>query len=498
MNRNRDISRRDVLRHMAVCAAGGMTAGMHPFLTGCNRAASEAETTHARQSMGESKRRYLVVVGASGGASIIDSFMAIRESEAGSAAPTLNCFPDNEVVDVSGTPFRAVNTSTDTLGPIPIFGTLEIEQESFVEAHAQDMLVSTLTASSVNHAVAQQRSVTGGGAWNGRTLQEMVALTYGADLPLANVQLTSGTGFAARGADDSLPSHAYGVPVADPVLWPVGLHGSRGVANAPSRDLLEIGRKLRNEGIDSRSKFLYTFDKSPALKRWLEQRKAGLTLEERDLITKLMVLPDSAAFPLGQYGLDSSPDGAQVREVFPDYETNPVEAQAALSFLLLKHNVSCAVTIAPAFDLSLGAELDLTEGVPEGVADFIYNLPLAFDFSHTGHRASQAFMWKKTLGLVDRLVHLLKTEPAPDNSGDTLWDRTLLYVATDFGREKTRPDTAIADWSTGHEAKQRGHAHVAHGRGKHVARRRCASNRLHLRLQPQLRAVRRRSRDGRA
>jgi hypothetical protein len=312
------------------------------------------------------------------------------------------------------------------------------------------MLVSTLTGSSVNHAVAQQRAVTGGGAWSGRTLQEVIASNYGADLPLANVHLTSGTGFATRGADDSLPSHAYGVAVAEPVLWPVGLHGSRGITKAPSRDLIELARKLRDEGIDDKSKFVYTFKKSPALSRWIEQRKLGMTLEERDLITKLMILPDSEIYPLGEYGLDASPDGQRVREVFPDYETNPVEAQAALAFLLLKNDVSCAVTLAPSFDLSLGVNLDISAGISDAVADFIYNLPLAFDFSHTGHRTSQAFMWKKTLGLVDRLVHLLAMEPAPDDSGDSLWDRSLLYVATDFGRDKTRPANA-PDWSTGHE-----------------------------------------------
>jgi hypothetical protein len=298
--------------------------------------------------------------------------------------------------------------------------------------------------------VAQRRSVSGGGVWGGRTLQEAVANEYGADQPLANVSLTSGTGFALRGNDDSLPDHAYPVAVADPVLWALGLHGSRGIREAPSSDLVDLARALRDDRIDPQSRFYYTFQKSPQLKRWMAQRTQARAFEKHDLITALNMLPDSQAYPLSSFGLDESPDGAKVREAFPNYDTNPVEAQAALAFLLLKNDVSSAVTLAPTFNLSLGADLDLSQGIAEGVADFVYNLPLAFDFSHTGHRSSQAFMWMRTLGLIDRLIDLLAAEPAPDDSGESLWDRSLIYVATDFGRDKKRPAQA-QEWSTGHE-----------------------------------------------
>jgi uncharacterized protein (DUF1501 family) len=41
----------------------------------------------------------------------------------------------------------------------------------------------------------------------------------------------------------------------------------------------------------------------------------------------------------------------------------------------------------------------------------------------------------------------LKSEP--DGEGGSLWDRSLVYVATDFGREKQRPADATS-FGTGH------------------------------------------------
>ena len=361
MKPNKTLRRRNML---ALCAAGSAT-----LLAGCHKPSSSEPMGQTRQRL-EKKRRYLIVVGASGGASIIDSFLAVRQSEAGAGYQTLNCFPDQQVVDVAGSPFRAVNTDLSSLGPIPLVGQLHVEQESFVKKHMAHMMVATQTGTSVNHAIAQRRSVSGGGVWGGRTLQEAVANEYGADQPLANVSLTSGTGFALRGNDDSLPDHAYPVAVADPVLWALGLHGSRGIREAPSSDLVDLARALRDDSIDPQSSFYHTFQKSPQLKRWMAQRTQARAFEEHDLITALNMLPDSQAYPLSSFGLDESPDGAKVREAFPNYDTNPVEAQAALAFLLLKNDVSSAVTLAPTFNLSLGADLDLSQGIAEGAGGF--------------------------------------------------------------------------------------------------------------------------------
>ncbi|MEM9488187.1 MAG: hypothetical protein AAGC55_03525, partial [Myxococcota bacterium] len=63
---------------------------------------------------------------------------------------------------------------------------------------------------------------------------------------------------------------------------------------------------------------------------------------------------------------------------------------------------------------------------------------LAFDYSHNDHRSAQAFMWQRTLDLADRLIDLLKDEEFDASTGESLWDRTLIYVATDFGRSRNR------------------------------------------------------------
>jgi uncharacterized protein (DUF1501 family) len=122
--------------------------------------------------------------------------------------------------------------------------------------------------------------------------------------------------------------------------------------------------------------------------------------------------------------------------VFPEFFTDPFETQAALAFLLLKHRVSVAVTIGPDFNVTVGG--------PTGIA----NPPLAFDYSHNDHRGGQAYMWARILGIIDRLVTLLKAEPF--DATESLWDRTMLYVATDFGRTRNRPDNAM-EFGSGHD-----------------------------------------------
>ena len=131
------------------------------------------------------------------------------------------------------------------------------------------------------------------------------------------------------------------------------------------------------------------------------------------------------------------PDGARVRQALPDYFNDPFQGQAALAFLLIKYRVSAAVTIGPDFNVKLGG----TSG--------LLNPPLAFDFSHNDHRSGQAFMWDRIMGTIDKLITLLKSEPF-DTSGQSLWDRTLIYVATDFGRTRNRPDSAV-QFGSGHD-----------------------------------------------
>ena len=124
-----------------------------------------------------------------------------------------------------------------------------------------------------------------------------------------------------------------------------------------------------------------TFQKSARLKRWYEQRgPAQAALEDAGYVSKLNILPDQPPqIPLTEYGLSSSPDAARLRTVFPNFFVDPFEGQAALAFLLLKYRVSVTVTLGPSFNVVIaGTQLG--------------NPPLAFDFSHQDHRATQAFM----------------------------------------------------------------------------------------------------------
>lgn len=383
---------------------------------------------------GEKQPAFIVVLGAAGGASIIDSFLAIRESESANGQ-TINAFPDDNVKTIAGSPFRAVDISGGNIGPIPF--PYEANQSSFVQKYADDMLVVTLTGTSVNHTVAQERGRTGNNAWQGRTIEECVANAYGGADSLANVNMATG-GFATRGLDTTLPAWAAAAPVATPSLWPFGMDGSRGIAGAPSPDLIAKARALRDKTLEPGSSFTHAFRDASALALWRQQRQDAVErLEGTDLIERLNLFGDTPLTPLSQYGLESSPDAALLASTFTSLLTDELEAQAALAYLLLKNRVSSAITIAPSFSVLLGGS-------------GIINPPLAFDFSHSSNRAAQAVMWSRILGVADKLIGLLRDAPLDEAAGTSIWDRTLLYVATDFGRSKARPAGA-SEFGSGHD-----------------------------------------------
>ncbi|MBL8949236.1 MAG: DUF1501 domain-containing protein [Myxococcaceae bacterium] len=430
---NPRLTRREMLRAISICGAGG-AATLAPLLSSCRRE-EDLKLGVDRKAL-DPNARYLIVISAAGGASIVDSFMAVSQTEAGANAPNVNCFPDADVTAVAGTPFRATRVMSNEIGAIP--RPVNANQVPFVTKHKNDMLVVASTGTSVNHVIAQKRSLTGNGAWKGRTLQECVSLQYGSTYPIPNVNMGV-SGYLERGSDDELPSYCYAENVTQPSLWPLGLSGNKGFKDAPDAQLIDLARKLRNEKLDPESVFAKTFEKSPRLKRWFDDRgTAQPKLEAADLITRLNVLPDQPpSIPLSEYGLSSAPDAMRVRQAFPNYFGDPFEGQAALAFLLLKNRISVSVTLGPSFNVVLnGSELGQT--------------PLAFDYSHNAHRHTQAFMWNKVLSVIDRLVDLLKTEPLDATSGLSMWDRTLLYVATDFGRTRNRSGGS-ASFGTGHD-----------------------------------------------
>ena len=407
-NSRRAINRRQLLRGMAACAAGS-ALGL-PRLLDVPKAFAQPQS--------DKKPRFLVVIGGFGGASIVDSCLAIRENETANPR-TINAFPNAEVKDIAGSPFRAVDLARPGIGDIGI--PFVAVQSDFVNKHKDDMMVVTQTGTSVNHAIAQKRSLTGNGAFYGRTLQEAVALEYGEGFPIPNVNMAT-MGYLEHGDDPSLPSYCYNEPVAAPDLWPLSLHGSRGIKDAPSQNLIDRARAVRDDKLDPESGFYATFRRSGKLERWRRQRDEMTDLEAVDLISRLSVSNDEA---LAEYGLTASPDTPMLRSVFDQLDDDPLEAQAALAFLLIKNRVSVAVTIAPTFNIVV---------TPSGIP----NPPLAFDFSHSDHRATQAVMWKRVYGIADRLIDLLKAEEFDPATGESLWDRTLIYVATDFGRSRNR------------------------------------------------------------
>ena len=405
------LSRRQMLKATSMMAAGG-GVGL-PSLLASRRG-------YAQQ---QDKPRFLIVIAGAGGASLIDSFLAIRQSEAGAASAELNCFPDSEVKSIAGSPFRAVDLRRSRVGAIPIPFTSN--QSDFVTKHKDDLMVVTQTGTSVNHTIAQKRSLTGNEAWHGRTLQEAVAAYYGAGFPIPNVNM-SANGYIDPGIDPTTPAFARSEPVAQAAVWPLSLDGSRGVKNLPPRERIALARRLRNEKLDPESNFKKTFGDSHRLALWEEQRGRTSGLEALDLITQLNIYPDIPQIPLGEFGLAESPDGQRVRAAFPDFATDPFEAQAALAFMLIKHRVSVTVTIAPSFNVLLDLQRLRVD-----------NPPLAFDFSHQSHRAAQGVMWDRLLRTADKLVELLKAEEF--EAGESFWDRSMIYFATEFGRTKRRP-----------------------------------------------------------
>ncbi|ACY17904.1 hypothetical protein [Haliangium ochraceum] len=432
-------SRREILRGMSLASAA--VAG--------STLLRPRRSAHAQSQNADDKRRFLIVLCASGGASMIDAMLALRESEVSaaagaSAAATLNCFPDSLVQNIDDSPFRAVDLQSNTLASINM--PFSANQSNFVRKHKDDMMVATWTRTSVNHGIGQRRSVTGNEAWKGRTMQEIAALSFGQDLTLPNVHLVTGSACTERGNDSSLPANCFGETIPNPALWPLALDGAAGITHPVDPGLLARARALRDTKLEPNAAFHQAFGHGPALSHWRDLRgPRQQAIENADLIRKLMLFTDEE-LPLSAHGLNSSPDAQLVRERFPAFANDPLHAQAALSFLLLKHGVSSAVTMGVGFDAVFDGDVELGGGaLPEGS---IKNPPIAFDFSHQGHRSSQAFMWDRMLGVADSLIDLLKSQEY--GNGESFWDRSLIYLASDFGRSKLRPSNA-EDFGSGHD-----------------------------------------------
>jgi hypothetical protein len=382
----------------------------------------------------QSDPRFLFVVAASGGGSILDSLLPVLDSESANGS-TLTTYPGLFVAQPSGSNLRCVHSDFALdLGGLAL---PQGRQRGFLERHAADTCVMTVEGTSVNHLVAAKRAVNGAGADRGRTLMEAMAVGHGQDLLLPNCNMGE-SGYLEPGDDPTVPAWARAETIADAALFPVATDGVRGVEDAPARSLVNRARRVR-EQLENRSVFARTFRAAPVLQRYLDTRRTTVpAMEMADLITKLMMVPNiDGQIPLNEYGLESSPEADRVLTAFPDLLNDPFEAQAALAFLLTRYGISCAVTLSPSFAPIVNSTIE--------------NTPLAFDFSHTLHTFAQYAMWSRVLGVAGRLIDLLKEQDLDDEDPGRgkMWDKSLVYFATEFGRDKTRPADSF-EFGTGH------------------------------------------------
>ncbi|MFM2419190.1 MAG: hypothetical protein RL385_3913 [Pseudomonadota bacterium] len=420
------MKRRDILKLAATSAAALTTGTARPF------AASRARAQEAL----DPREKFLFVVTANGGGSMLDSFYPVIGAELKNGkSDVLTTYPESLVAQPKGSTIRCVKRMENT----GIF-TSAYSLETLVEKHFADMVIVPVDNTSVNHVVAQKRAITGSGVDRGRTIMEAVAERHGAKKLIANCNMAAG-GYIAPGDDPSMPDWARGELISSPALFPLATDSARGVAGAPGRELLQRAREVRRE-LEATSAFAARYAESPLRRRFVElQGKLSSGLMDANLISKLMVVPDadgsslSGALPLTPFDLESSPDGRKVWSAFPEVMTDSLHAQGALAFLLARYGVSSVVSLGPS-----SRPVFLDDGR-------ILGTPISFDYSHVDHQSCQNIMWSRMGMLLDGLITLLKGEPLGEG---TMWDRSLIYVATDFGRGRDRPSGA-SQWGSVHE-----------------------------------------------
>lgn len=395
-------SRRRFIKSMAACSAT-LSANM---------------SWSADQLATPSDRRFLFVIGANGGASIIDSFLPILDSESSAG---INTFTAAQLQEVNGSNFRCPKPMANFIqGSIPLGDGYDMGD--FLKNHGWDMAILTQQGSSVNHQIASRRSITGNDINVGRTLQEAVAMQYGQGLLLPNANM-AGTDFGGAGRDKTISASARPEVIADSRYMAFATHGSKGITNAPSTELLARARKIR-EQLGNSSEHRIAFNARPTVASYIHNRdKLMPQLEGENVINKLLLLSQApGGQALSEYDLESSPEVQTLLEYFPNMQNDPFEAQTALAYLLVKSGLSCSATIEPSDTPYINPAVGAITS------------PLAFDWSHVNHQGTQNAMWGRIMNMTDKLISLLKASEF--GGGQSLWDRSLIYIATDFGREK--------------------------------------------------------------
>ncbi len=406
----RSLSRRTALRGLAATGLGAGALAVSPGRSFVRSASADPDDP-----------RFLIVLGRFGGASMLDCFMPVDAGDALTHAQrgTVLSYPTTQP---AGSNIRCVDRSAP---------------REYLQRHAHQTVVMSTMSSSVNHFVAQARAINGRDVNAGRTMMEAVAAVYGQQRPLPNVNMGRG-GYSEPGADPSLAPRYRGEIVTNPVTFPLSMSGHAGIlplgarpAQDPAtrRDL--VARALRDGELEVISPFARTFPAARSRRDLLQARRTiEPALEAQDLIEKLLFVPDLGdALPLSQYGLTASEEADRILDRLPGaFPANAagtpqdrLQAQAALAYLLIRTGASSAVT--------------LTEPGTDGF--------LAFDQSHQSHRAAQRTHWDRVLRAADDLIDLLSTAEyigADGPTGTSLWDRSMIVFATEFGRDK---------WDTG-------------------------------------------------
>jgi hypothetical protein len=412
-------SRREIL---ASAAAMGAALSWSTFGSRRDRGRAEAATL--------ADKKYLFVVTAFGGASIIDSFLAIPASTSANAS-TLTTFADSLVETVGN--LRCVKMLEDEARMSPQRPPVRYAQKTFLQRHGQDVAVVTLESSSVSHPTAQTRAMNGGGSIDrGRTILETVADTHGADLPLPIVNMTS-RGYAIAGSDPGLPAALRQVAVAEPRAFALGTHSSRGVPRPIADDLVARAR-LARDGAAAVSSFSADQGATHTLRRWSQLQQRAEVVEASDLVSKLLLT--------NVPGVPRSPDLDLIKTFLPSVDYDVLQAEAALAFLLAKNGASSSVAFG---SLSM-ATRELVNGV---VTPSVYPNE-GFDFAHTSHRVAQSSCWSRYLQVTDGLISMLKTTEDPRRPGTSMWSHSLVFITTDFGRGKQRPRDSLT-FGTGHD-----------------------------------------------
>lgn len=394
MKKHSKINRRDLLKAGSASLALGSGLGF-------SRLASSQDA----------QKKYVFVIAAAGGASIIDSFLAQANGPSGF----------NNLQQPNGSAFRCPPVLNNS-----IQGAIDLgngyAQSTFLTKHTSDTIVVTNEVSSVNHIIAAKRAVTGDNANSGRTITEAAAMAFGQTCNLPNLNL-SGGGYGLHGDDVTIPSSARGEPITDPLMFAFATHGHEGLDQALSSSDIRAARELRSQ-LELVSKFHKDFAGTPLLDVYRRNRdEVVANLERGNVMSKLMLL-DPGSNSMSEMGVQASADMAVILDKFPSLANDPFEAKMALAFLAAKNGMSNAFTISP----NMSPIVDST-GTP--------NSPIAFDWSHVDHRGAQNAMWSYILKSTDALIDLLKaTDIDGDPAKGKMWDQSLVYIATEFGRDK--------------------------------------------------------------